>query len=435
MIIKGKFSEAGMKRSQRFYTLYAMLNGFSYMCLGETVILLLAMKLDCKDYVVSTIGAMLYFSYVILPSGKLVAARVGAASSQAVFWILRNFAALLVASSVIWAHYGMHGAAVACLLIGAFMFYGFRAAGVVMIQPLVGNITTSSNRSAFLAISTAIAYVSSLLALLGISAFLHFYDGIWPLAAVIATGSVFGFSSAYFIKNIDETNELRLAAQMPLFAGMREAFRKTEIKRQIYSGLAMNMAVIMLMPISMVIIKRGYGLSDKTALLYSIVQLAGSVVLSRLSIPFVRLFGPRRILIGAYSAFMLLALAWAACPAKPHAWFIAIMFFSMGGIFVAETNSTTHYFLQCVKVESQVTASIIIAVIAGGLGGLLATIASGVILKVIDMNLGSMAPINRYRFYFLVAMLILSPGLLLIKRLVPLPLEKKEGKISRHDFF
>lgn len=428
MIIKGQLSESQMRRSQRLYCLYSLLNGFSYTCLGETVIILLALKLKCQDYVISTIGAMLYFSYVILPCGKILAARIGAAPSQAVFWFLRNCAALLVCSSVLWNHYDCHGGAVVTLLFGAFAFYGLRAAGVVMTKPLVGNITTQNNRAAFLAIASAISHIASVTALIGISIYLHYYKGIWPLAAVIVLGSVFGFTSTYFIKNIDETDDLRDAARKPLLSGIRNAFSQTAIRQQIISGLAMTIIIIMVMPISMLTIKRGYGLTDKQALIYTIMQLTGSVVLSRLSIPFVRVFGPRRILMASYCGFLLICLVWIFCPEKPNFWFISLVFLSLGGINVAQANSTTHYFLQTVSVQSQVTASIIIAVVSGGAGGLAATLLSGGALKLLETFFTDIAPLLKYKYYFTASILLLSPGFFLIKRLTPLPNEKRRLK-------
>ena len=274
MIINGPLSESRMRRSQRFYALYNFFNGLSYMCLGETIIILLAVKLNCPDYVVSTLGALVYFSFILLPTGKLLAARIGAASSQAVFWALRNTAALIVASSAIWHYYGNTSGAIATLLTGAFLFYGCRAAGVVMIQPLIGNITTDSNRASILASTAALFYIASFIALIGICFVLRYSEKLSVLTGVIVTGSLFGYTSAFLLKCIDESSSLRESARQPLWPSWRKAIHNQTLMRQIYSSLVINLAVILTVPVSMLTVKRLWHFRPQRIAL-SLAQLAG----------------------------------------------------------------------------------------------------------------------------------------------------------------
>ena len=417
MIISGPFTDKLRRRSQKYFYLYNLLNGASYMCLGETIIILLALKLKCRDSVVSTIGAMLFYGYVILPLGKFLAARIGAASSQAVFWVARNFAALFVASSAFWYYCGHPTLAMTVLLSGAFLFYGFRAAGVVLMQPLVGNVTTPSERSTFLAFNSAFFYGSSLIALLAISLLLHFHDGIAPLIAIIIAGSILGFTSSYFIKNICETDELKKAASGPFLAGLRDALKNRSVRQQILSGMTMNLCLSMVFPISMLTVKRGYGLSDKSALLYSIVQLLGSVLAAKYSATLTRQIGPRRMLITIYCTILCLALAWLVAPLKPHFLFIAPLFFMIGATNMAQGNAITHYFLQTIPVREQVNATILISTFSGFLGGLSASLIAGFTLDMLAKHLPDMLPINRYKLYFALILIILSIGIKSFTRL------------------
>ena len=86
MIMNGPVPPERQAASKYNYKIFALINGLSYMCLGETVIILLAVQLNCKDYIVSALGAMLYFGFLLLPLGKIVTAHVGAAQSQGIFW-------------------------------------------------------------------------------------------------------------------------------------------------------------------------------------------------------------------------------------------------------------------------------------------------------------------------------------------------------------
>ena len=99
MICNRPLTAGEMKSSQRNYLLYNGVNGASYMCLGETVLILFAVKLHSPDYVIAILGGMIYFGFLLLPLGKIMTARGGAARTQADCWVYRNIAALIVAAA------------------------------------------------------------------------------------------------------------------------------------------------------------------------------------------------------------------------------------------------------------------------------------------------------------------------------------------------
>ena len=99
MIINRPLNDSEMRLSRRYYIIYNLINGFSYMCLGETVLLLLAVNIGCSDTIVAILGSMIFCGFLLLPLGKVMTARCGAANCQANFWVLRNLAVLLVAGA------------------------------------------------------------------------------------------------------------------------------------------------------------------------------------------------------------------------------------------------------------------------------------------------------------------------------------------------
>ena len=48
--------------SQLNYNRFSAVNGASYMCLGETVIILFAVKLSAPNFIVAVIGAMMFLT-------------------------------------------------------------------------------------------------------------------------------------------------------------------------------------------------------------------------------------------------------------------------------------------------------------------------------------------------------------------------------------
>ena len=160
--------------------MYCFFNGASYMCLGETILILFAENLHSHNAVISVLGGMLYFGFLLLPLGKIMTARVGAAKSQANFWVCRNIAALSIAACAPVSLFINSQLAQGILLLGAFAFYGFRAAGVVMGRPLLGDISKNPEQlSKLVGKSEGYFYFSGFFAMLFIYVILHFFDSIW----------------------------------------------------------------------------------------------------------------------------------------------------------------------------------------------------------------------------------------------------------------
>ena len=241
MICKGPLTPAQLASSQHNYHIFSLINGLSYMCLGETVLILLAVRLGCPDYIVSTLGAMIYFGFLLLPLGKVVTARAGAAKSQSIFWVARNAAALLVALAAVVSISGMPRTATALLLAGAFFFYGFRAAGVVMSQPLVGNITSEKDRAKVIGVNAGFFYLSCLAALVTISILLKLCDSLAMLTGIVVAGALLGFTASRFINRICETEAIRDSARKPIAGEFRLLFHDKSLLRLLASGFAVNL--------------------------------------------------------------------------------------------------------------------------------------------------------------------------------------------------
>ena len=58
--------------------------------------------------------------------------------------------------------------AISMIVLGSFLFYGFRAAGVVMSQPLIGDITTDEERAGVIASNGGIFYAACFVSLVAV---------------------------------------------------------------------------------------------------------------------------------------------------------------------------------------------------------------------------------------------------------------------------
>ena len=424
MICKQPLTPEQKKSSQLNYNLFSGVNGASYMCLGETVIILFAVKLHAPNTLIAVIGSMLYLGFLLLPLGVIRTGQVGAARSQADFWVCRNLAALLVAVSaflsLLWPPLAM-----AVLLLGSFLFYGFRAAGVVMSQPLIGDITSDSDRARLIAHSTGLFYLTGLLAMISISLILHFFDNLYVLAGIIVTGATLGVTASGFIRKIDETADIRHSARQPLLPQLLDALRDKTLARQIYAGFMVNLSIIMLAPISILAIKRGYGVSDTRAILFSVIQFASASAATQLSGRITERIGPRKVAIYAYFMNLLVCLVWIAAPSSLHTagwrWLIFLLpFIVVGMTTVSMQNAMIHYFLMSVPKPKQVASSMFINVATGAAAGVTGMFLAGFLLKYGERFAGQNAPPeNAFRFYFAAAGVIFLLGGWLVIRLVP----------------
>ena len=83
MIFDRPLTAEERRASLRRIALFSLVNGVSYVCVGETIMVLAAVRLGCPDAVTAAIGTMLYVGFAMLPLGRFLAARWGAAKSSA----------------------------------------------------------------------------------------------------------------------------------------------------------------------------------------------------------------------------------------------------------------------------------------------------------------------------------------------------------------
>lgn len=426
MIQNSPLTEKQRKKSQFYYKIYCLINGVSYMCLGETVLILFAVKIHAPNTLIAVLGAMMFLGYLILPFGMMRAGKVGAARSQADFWVARNISALLVALSALISLYS-DILAWSILLLGSFLFYGCRAAGMVVSTPLVGDISSNQDRAKLIAQSTGFFYFTGFLTLLIISLLLKGSDRITVLSGIIVAGAAMGVTASGFIRKIDETSVIQHSARAPIIPQLKEALFDKTLTRQIWAGFVVNLSVIMLSPISLLAIKRGYGVSDTKAVLFSLVQFGSMIPATLATQWFSERFGPRKVVIGGYYLNLLISFFWIFAPGSdpvPSSWsklLFVLPFAFAGASYILTLNAITHYFLISVPKERQVASSMFINIVTGAASGITGMILAGGLLKYSAGLCGPNAPPEMmFRYYFALAGVLLLCGSWFVLRLVPI---------------
>ena len=430
MLCREPLTPAQMRRSQKNYILYSAVNGVSYMCLGEAVIVLLAVRLNMPDWCVSVIGSLLYFGYLMMPLGKWMTSRVGAARTQANCWVCRNCAALAAASAVVFNHFGMSRVAMCALLGGAFFFYAFRAAGVVMSVPLVGNISDDATRGRLFSVSNACFFAANTVTIVAITGIMNLTDSEWALFAIVIFGAVCGITASGFLRRIDETDALMKHAAQPLREDIRKIFRDRMIRRMIAARFAVNLLGMMSGGLSMLAVKRGYGISDGQALIFVLSQYTASSAMSPVFSRIAAKIGPRRTIMIAFMHSGLIILLWCLAPTEYHLLYPLAIFFVFGSTTIAAWNSMGPYFLLAVPEDKRTSTSVCTSLFDGALAGLCAMCIAPPLLR-LGAYLAADAPgILRYRIYYLLTIPLFVAGFFVVGMLVPLSDEKRHRLVT-----
>ena len=425
MICREPLTQAQMRRSQKNYICYSAVNGVSYMCLGETVIVLLAVRMNMPDWCVSIIGSLLFFGYLMMPLGKWMTSRVGAAKTQANCWVCRNCAALVVASGVVFHHFGMDRVAMACLLGGAFFFYAFRAAGVVMSVPLVGDISDDATRGRLFAVSNSCFFVANAVTIVALTGIMNLTDSVWMLFAIVVFGAGCGITASGFLRRIDETEALMKHAAKPLWEDIRKIMRDRTILRMIAARFALNLLCMMAGGISMLTVKRGYGISDGQALIFVLSQYMASSLMSPAFSRLAAKIGPRRTVLVAFMHSGLIITLWCLAPKEYHIIWPLVIFFVVGSTTIAAWNSVGPYFLLAVPEEKRTSTSVCASVFDGALAGLCAMCIAPLLLR-LGAHLAAGEPgILRYRIYYMLTIPFFVAGFFVVRLMVPLSDEKR----------
>lgn len=435
MILSRPLTPAECRTSLRRLALYNLVNGLSFAGVGETVMVLVAVRLGCPDAVCAAFGGTLFYAcFAAMPLGRLAAGRWGAARAGGAFWALRNAFALLVPAAALWGA-GRPGLVSATVLLGAAGFYACRSAGVVLYGPLVGESAGPAERAGALGRVGALFYAGLGLGCPAVLLALRGGESIGRLAAIVAAGAALGVWSAAFLFRAHETEALRDGARQPVLADLRALAAHRPYRRLVAGAAAVNLLYALVFPTSVVILKRGYGASDLQAMAFSAASLLAGGLGSWANGAIARRIGPRLELVGAYGLLAAAAAAWAllpdasaaAAPAGTVAALLAV-FFALGVAKALNETATLHYAVSAVEPRLVVSASTALYLATGLVAG-----AAGLVLSFLLLPRAAATPapgpeaLEAYRGYFRAVLLLALAGFAAVWRILPLRGAREEG--------
>lgn len=402
--ISGQLSLSLQKIGRKRYVWFTRFNTVSFASLGESILILYAIKNGADDFLIGLISSLIFLTLPLMPFGKNLIGKIGAARAYGLSWLLRNIsAAILIFVPFVAAKFS-HEAGLTLLTIASFGFFAFRSIGFTANTPLIGEITDSRNRGAFISqvwLNFTGFYVLSLIAL---TAVLHRWESLATFQWIILFGVLAGILASLILMNIPESTQPSRSGRQPMLNSLKLLWRESKTQKLLFAWTAAQISLVLMIPFSLVALKNGYGVSDHKALVFIVVQLSGGILVSLINGLILDRVGPRPMIIIYSFSLITNSLLWVFAPATYLPGYLGLIFL-LNGLCSAGINSAlSHYFLTVVSEKERVNANMVYSMASGLFAGLAGTFLGGGILKLIR-NFGLEKMAVYHRFYLMVLVL------------------------------
>lgn len=415
MIISGDLTLAQQQSGRRLWIVFNMLNAASFVCIADNVLYLFVLQMGFPQYILPVIASFMYIGFLAMPLGKLMCARVGATATISFFWVLRNAFGLLTASAPLVMYYTSQWAGIAVILVGALGFFASRSAGVVAMNPVLGEISDSHNRGKFNAHQLMGFNGIALFGLGIISVIMMRYPAVSTFQWIIVAGAFMGLGGAWVVRKVVESPTPRISAGVPVWSSFRNIIKTRLGKKLIFANAAALSGIIIVLPVSMAALKSGYGINDSVAIIFALTQFMGGILLSSFSGLVSSQSGPRPVIIISFSTLLLSSVLWVFAPSEFNWLHVFAIFLLNGAGSLGTPMALSHYFLNTVPAEDRMGFSLLVSVIAGPAAGLCSFLIGGGLLRLLPLT--GVEGFNLYRIYFLICLLPLMVFLIMLLKL------------------
>jgi len=416
LIIDKKITLKDQKQGQNFYMIFSIFNALSFICLADSLLILFALKMGCPDYFVAILASFMYLGNASMFVGKYMMGKMGATKTIALFWILRNAAGLVAASAPFFSDQISPLVGMGVLTISSLCFYLFRSAGVMALTPLLGEITFPGKSGKYISDIFIIFNIMALIAL-GVLVFL-FKEGhsVVLFQKIIIAGTCFGITSIFFILPIKESTTPMLSAKKPIKSEIAKILQNPSYSKLLLANVMAFSGIVLVVPVSMLALKEGYLIPTYKAMFFSLIQFSGSIVIAFITRLLTDETGPRPLAILYFCLLCVISIFWITAPADFY-WFYPFIIFMICGCSVMGIPLVlTNYFLATVHEADRVGVSLFIAVSSGICAGLTGILIGSTTLRILN-NFNFDSPLNLYKSYFAIVLVLLLPGIYFISKL------------------
>ncbi len=420
MIITGKLSGRERGRGRNTYRTFNLLNAISYTLLADNLLILFALALGAPPYCAAILGSLMYLGNAGVLLGRRTISRHGSTGNLSRAWLARSIIMIpALAAPFALPYIGKDAAFWFMLLPAAAGFYAFRAAGLVSIQPLWGEICEVGRaRGRYIAELWNRATLTGLATLTVMTLVTRYSDKLEIFQGILFLGIVSGIIAGWVVFKVKESEIPRESAKKPIGDATSAIRENQSIRNYIWANCAAFSSIAILAPIPLLMVKNGFGVADDQALIFIIIQLFGSILGSSINGQVIGHTGPRPLVV-IQCLFLPVICAMLYFAPDTFSWFYFGLIFVINGIALSGVPmALTNYSLNVMPEDKRVGLSLISSVVGGlgaGIAGLLFT--SG-LLKL--LSAWGETGLDLYRWYLVWAFFFLLLLLLVIFRLKPL---------------
>lgn len=397
--------------AQRRFRVFWILNAVPVAFLLDDILVLYGIRNGVSEPALAALASFVQLTMPFMILGRMFTARLGLAKGWVAAYLIRYTAVLVLIAAPyfqdpVWR--------TAIVLAGGFVFAMFRAVGVINMHALNGEITSETDRGPYLHGNFALFNGTYMVAVALTIVATRVFDSIWIYQVMVAVGAGVGFASLLVLRRVPETGQGKAAAREPFFKLFHQVRREVKLGILIPAWAGGLMAISMVAPFAILLVKNGYGIDDHTALFFTLTLVTGSVVSGLVNRRLTERFTPHR-LVFVYAAILVgVAGVWAISPETidfPLA--IALFFFtgvSKAGIIVG----LQHYLISENKPEHRMHVSLMAELSGAAIAGLSGTVIGGGLLKLFGERATGM---DVYRSYFTVVVVLLVVALFFVGRM------------------
>ncbi|MCA1809725.1 MAG: hypothetical protein LC725_09800, partial [Lentisphaerae bacterium] len=283
--------------AQRLLMRFFLINGIVVTCVMENILLLWALQNDLSAAHVAVITTFSMLTMPMMLAGKRISAALGLARAWSLAWFYRYFFVLAMLPAPWLRGTAMAPVAPWLITICIFGLFSMRSIGMVNNLPIIGGITTRDDQGSFQAKVTLRSYSTYFVGTGCLVGLLHWRDTPATFQIILLCGSLLGMYSASLLRRLPELDDSRDAARVGLLKIIRHMLQSVTLRRLAAGWCGTAVATALIVPIAMLAVKRGYNVPDNTALFFTLLELAGSIVAAYALTVIADHTGPRPILI------------------------------------------------------------------------------------------------------------------------------------------
>jgi len=421
------------EKAQTRYFWFTRINALSYASLTDAILILYAIRIGAADSFIALIASFFFLTQPLMLIGKHHMAKVGAARTFSLGFKLRNLSALLLILVPFIQNQGFHSLGLFIFALGSFGFFAFRSFAVTAFTPMIADLTLPKNRGKFISKLWINFSLYNFIALIGMVILMSANTSILTFQIITLFGAVTGLIGSEIVRRVPESKEPAESAKQPLRSSIHFLRQKPQLKLLLVVWAMVFGLVLLINPISMVALKRGYGISDNIALIFYIVQITGGIIMSYVNSLSLDHTGPRPMLILYVSSFFVISLLWIFAPAPFALIQVIVIFLFIGGCYSGVQTSLYLYLISTVPSHHLVGISLLITAASGIFSGLIGSVVGGGLLRLIQ-SLGA-SGLMIYKIYFGISLLFILAVLAAAIRLKPIPHKDRRVKDVLNIFF